>query len=297
MDMRDTWRGIKRRITEAFYSLSDTPTAYTGRVIGNVKRWSSGWSKPTHDWSKPDYEYWREAAWARVDGLDLSGLLIRPVVEKLAAWTLGRAPEWKLDAENSMEALAEWWSEWHNDILKAWQDALGEGDAYVLIHVDATLALLPPESMEIIVDETDYTKIVGYRSTQVIPHPSDTKSMQITDEWREDGFSREVKVDGVIIETTEWPNPIPGLIPVVHIANRALSNQTYGHPECEALVPLFHKYGEVLDAAIEGNVLQGRPTPTLTFETVQDLEAFDTDNAVTETQQLPDGRTPDGEDL
>ena len=291
MAMRDTWRRLKRRITEAFYSLSDTPVSYTGRVIGNVKRWSSGWSTPTHDWSKPDYSYWREAAWARVDGLDLSGLLIRPVVEKIAAWTLGRAPEWKFESETAMEALAEWWNEWHDTILKGWLDALGEGDAYILVHVDATLAILPPESMEVIVADDDYSRIVGYRSTQLLPHPSDTSKMQIVDEWREDGFSRIVTIDGVIKETTAWPNPIPGLIPVVHIANRPLSNQTFGHPECEALVPLFHKYGEVLDAAIEGNVLQGRPTPTLTFETVQDLESFDEDNAVTETQQLPDGRS------
>ena len=291
MAMRDTWRRVRRRITEAFYALSNTPTSYTGRVVGNVKRWSSGWSTPTHDWSKPDYSYWREAAWARVDGLDLSGLLIRPVVEKVAAWTLGRAPEWMLENEKSMEALAEWWGEQHDTILKGWLDALGEGDSYVLIHVDATLAILPPESMEIIVDETDFTRIIGYRSTQNIPHPSDKKTMQIVDEWREDGFSRETKIDGVVVEMQEWPNPVPGLIPVVHIANRPLSNQTFGHPECEALVPLFHKYGEVLDAAIEGNVLQGRPTPTLTFETVQDLESFDDDNATTETQVLPDGRS------
>ena len=291
MDIRNTWRRLKTRITEAYYSLQSRPNSYTGRVIGNVQRWTSAWSTPTHDWSKPDYNYWREAAWARAEGLDLSGLLIRPVVEKIAAWTLGRAPSWKLDAEKSVTALTEWWTEWHDIILKAWVDALNEGDAYLLIHTDATLAILPPESMEVIVDEEDFSRIVGYRSTQVLPHPSNESKMWIEDEWREDGFSRLIKVDGVITKTQDWPNPIPGLIPVIHIANRPLSNQTFGHPECEALVPLFHKYGEVLDAAIEGNVLQGRPTPVLTFETVQDLEAFDNDNATTESQVLQDGRT------
>ena len=125
----------------------------------------------------------------------------------------------------------------------------------------------------------------------MLPHPSDESRMWIEDEWREDGFQRTVKIDGVITDFKTWPNPVPGLLPVIHISNRPLSNQTFGHPECEGLVSLLHKYGEVLDAAIEGNVLQGRPTPVLTFETVQDLEAFDTANAVTETQQLPDGRT------
>jgi hypothetical protein len=196
-----------------------------------------------------------------------------------------------MEQENATAALAEWWGDWHDIILKAWNDALNEGDAYILFHTDASLAILPPESMEVIVSDDDYSKIVGYRSTQVLPHPSEESKMWIEDEWREDGFQRTTKVDGIIKSVQEWPNPVPGLIPVVHIANRPLSNQTFGHPECEALVPLFHKYGEVLDAAIEGNVLQGRPTPTLTFETVQDLEAFDTDNAFTETQQLSDGRT------
>ena len=291
MGIISSFQHLKQRITEAFYSLSDTPAAYTGRVIGNVQRWTSSWNTPTHDWSKPDYAYWREAIWARIDGLDLSGLLIRPVVEKVAAWTLGRAPTWKLDNDKAMDALAEWWNDWHHIILKAWNDALSEGDAYVLIHTDATLAILPPESIEVIVSPDDYTKIVGYRSTQVLPHPSDESRMWIEDEWREDGFQRTVKIDGVITDFQVWPNPVPGMLPVIHISNRPLSNQTFGHPECEGLVSLLHKYGEVLDAAIEGNVLQGRPTPVLTFETVQDLEAFDIANAMTETQQLPDGRT------
>lgn len=291
MGIINSFQHLKRRITEAFYSLSDTPTAYTGRVIGNVQRWTSSWNTPTHDWSKPDYKYWREAIWARIDGLDLSGLLIRPVVEKVAAWTLGRAPDWKLENEGAMEALGEWWNDWHHIILKAWNDALNEGDAYILVHVDATLAILPPESISVIVSPEDYTQITGYRSTQVLPHPEDESRMWIEDEWREDGFQRTVKIDGVITDFQVWPNPVPGMLPVIHISNRPLSNQTFGHPECEALVSLLHKYGEVLDAAIEGNVLQGRPTPVLTFETVQDLEAFDTANAFTETQQLPDGRT------
>lgn len=282
---------IKNRIVESFFSLSNTPAAYTGRVIGNVKRWTSSYSTPTYDWSRPDYTYWREAAWARVDGLDLSGLLIRPVVEKVSAWTLGRSPQWKLESEGAQEALNEWWTEEHSKVLGAWDDALNEGDAFILVHTDSTLGILPPESVEVIVAEDNFSEIVGYRSTQVLPHPQENKKMWIEDEWRQDGFQRTTKVDGVITDFKVWENPVPGLIPIVHISNRPLSNQTFGHPECEALVPLLHKYGEVLDASIEGNVLQGRPTPVLTFETVQDLEAFDEANAVTVTQQLPDGRT------
>jgi hypothetical protein len=82
-----------------------------------------------------------------------------------------------------------------------------------------------------------------------------------------------------------------GIIPIIHISNQPGDGERFGHPEAEAMVDLFHRYGQVFEAAIEGNILQGRPTPVLSFKSVQDLNAFWRRYGHRENHTLPDGTT------
>lgn len=275
------------RITELFATSSDA--IYT-RVRSVTRRWRSSFRQPINSWSRADYQYWRRAYYAQVTGLELSGLLIKPIVSKLASWTLGRAPRWKLDSETSQEALADWWDDNHPDILRAWRGALTEADAFLVINSDLSVTLLPPDCVDPIVADDDYGNVIGWRVTQVMAHPGTTRRMTVVDEYYADRRVHRVEIDGVTTQQQEYPNLL-GRLPIVHIANAPSTGETFGHAEAEGLLPLLHKYGEVMEAAIEGNVLQGRPTPVLTFETVQDLEKFDEENASYENQELPNGTT------
>jgi hypothetical protein len=87
-----------------------------------------------------------------------------------------------------------------------------------------------------------------------------------------------------------WPNLI-GRLPIVHIPNQKQSGEGFGHPEAEALVTAVQRYGATLEAALDGNQLQGRPTPVLKFETVDGYNQFLSDFATSSNQTLPDGTT------
>lgn len=273
------------RITEYLSQFSDTVTTTVRRV---TRRFVSSYRPPTNDWARSDYDFWRRAYYGRARGLEISGLLVRPLVSKVAAWSLGRAPRWKLESEASQEALTDWWNKNHPDILKCWRGALKLGDGFIVINSDLSVTLLRPDCVDPIVAEDDYSMIIGWRVTQTMQHPETTKRMVTVDEYYIDRRVHRVEVDGLTTQTQTYPNLL-GMLPIVAIPNQADDGETFGHAEAEALLSLLHRYGEVIDAAIEGNVLQGRPTPVLLFETVDDLDKFDEENATFETQTLPNG--------
>lgn len=275
------------RITE-FFSL--TSNDIIARVRTYTRRWKSSFRNPTHDWGRADYNYYRRLYYGRVTGLELSGLLVKPIVSKLSAWTLGRAPRWKLDSETSQQALTDWWADAHPEVLRAWRGALKQADSFVVVNSDLSLTLLPPDSVDPIVAEDDYANVIGWRVTQVLAHPETTARMTVIDEYYADKRIHRVEVNGIRTQETTYPNLL-GRIQLVHIANQVDTGETFGHAEAEGLLPLLHRYGEVMDAAVEGNITQGRPTPVITFEEKPDLEDFWARYGTNETRTLPDGTT------
>jgi hypothetical protein len=253
-------------------------------------RLRSSWWQPSNDWSRSDYDYWRRAYYCRVRGLEISGLFIRPLVSKIAGWTLGRAPNFKLESEASREALDNWWDTHHSRILKAFKAALKQGDAFLVVNSDLSLTLVRPDAVDPIVAEDDYTLVIGWRVWQVLQHPERFDRMSIVDEYYADRRVHRVERNGVPIQEITYPNLI-GRMPIIHIANQPDEGETFGHAEAEALIEVLHRYGEIFEAAIEGNKLQGRPTPVISFESVADLDRFWADYATATNQTLPDGRT------
>lgn len=159
------------RIQEFFSLASD---AIVTRVRSTTRRWRSSFRQPTNNWGRPDYSYFERLYRGHVTGLELSGLLVKPIVSKLSAWTLGRAPRWKLDNELAQQALSDWWADWHPTVLRGWRGALKGGDAFAVVNSDISITLLPPDSVDPIVDEMDYGNIIGWRVTQVLMHPETT---------------------------------------------------------------------------------------------------------------------------
>src|SRR5690606_16138064 len=167
--------------------------------------------------------------------------------------------------------------------------ALKQGDAFVVVNADLSLTLVQPDTVDPIVADDDYSRIVGWRITQVIDHPTETaRRMTITDEYYADRRVQRIEMPGMATQETTYPNLL-GRLPVVHLANGTQDGEVFGHAEAEGALEILHRYGEVFEAAIEGNITQGRPTPVLNFETQADLDKFWNTYGATETQTLPDG--------
>lgn len=278
---------IRQRITELFTTASNVVSRQVRTV---TTRWRSAFRQPTNDWGRSDYLFWRKAFYCRARGLEISGLFIKPLISKISSWTLGRPPQWKLESEASQEALDNWWDKNHARVLKAFRSSLKQGDNFLVVNSDLSTTLLPPDTVDPIVAEDDYANIVGWRVTQVHQHPERTDRMTIIDEYYVDRRIHRIERNAVTTQEITYPNLL-GRLPIVHIANGADDGETFGHAEAEAIVEVLHRYGEIFEAAIEGNKLQGRPTPVLQFESVADLDKFWSLYGTTANQTLPNGQT------
>lgn len=271
---------------------SSNAISHTLRVasVTWARRVRSALMQPTKDLGRPDYDWWRRAFYCRVQGLELSGLFLRPLVSKVSSWTLGMGLDWKTTNEATQTALNDWFGAHLPDLLQAMRASLKQGDSFAVINADLSVTLLPPDTVDPIVAEDDYSNIIGWRVTQVLAHPETlARRMTITDEYFIDQRIHTVVIDGRQTTTT-YPNLL-GRLPIVHIANAKDEGDTFGHPEAEALVELLLRYNTTLEAAIDGNERQGRPTPVMSFERVADLDKFWSDYGVRESRTLPDGTT------
>jgi hypothetical protein len=264
-------------------------TRHVMRVVSSRLRRSS--FSPTKDIGRTDYAFWDKARRGKAAGLEISGLFIKPLASKIAAWTLGRKPNWKTDDAPSQEALSNWWAEHHAGVLRAWREALALGDHFVVINADLSLTALSPDVVDPIVSEDDYSQIVGWRITEVYEHPDrPADRMVIVDEYTATERVRTITKNGAAQSVEHFPNMI-GLVPVIHIPNIGGSDEVFGRPEGEALIPALQKYGDVLNSGIDGVIRQGHSTPTIHFDDPSALDKFWALYGHQSTQTLEDGTT------
>lgn len=268
---------------------------------------------PTRDSSTADYRFWDKARRGKARGLEISGLLLKPLGSKAAAWVMGDPPHWSAD-DPAGAALDAWWARSHSEILRGYEEALNLGDAYLVINADLSVTVLPPSVVEPLLDGAG--QVAGWRiseSTDLTPAHQERVSfpsrvafgnvwgegkkiqpagaVKIVDEYTAAGRVRRIKRGGVVVSTERWDNLI-GRVPVIHIANRYGADEFYGRPEGDALIPTLQRYGDVIDAAIRGNIRQGRPTPVIErMGTAEQVKKFWETFGRRETHTLPDGST------
>ena len=284
---------MRNPITAAYRATSKIISELLGRTHTVYRRTITRYNAPRRDTSSPDYAYWDRARRAAVLGLEISGLLLKAVTNKIASWAFGKPPQIKAESPETTESLNKWMYTNHPDLLKAYKGSLDLGDSYFIINADLSVTLIPPDAITRIVAKEDFSVLLGYRITEKHPHPTERGIWQtIEDIYTAEQRTRTIWQNGVMMYTPQiYPNRIGGIIPIVHIPNNRSVGEYYGRPELQATVELLQQYGEVLASAIEGNIRMGRPTPNIDFKDIEALDDFMENNATSVSRTLPDGST------
>lgn len=230
----------------------------------------------TVDVSWSDYAWWDKTRRGKTRGFELSGLFLKPLGSKVASWVLGQRPLWQTTSARATTALNDWWRQWHPSILRAFNEAVDLADCYLVLNGDLSMTVVPPHMVSPLVDPNDFSQPIGWKVSMTTPDPNNSSVTQTVEDYFTAKYRRRIikSMSGSTISDITYPNPT-GRIPVIHIANRKGVDEFYGRPEGEALVNALLRYGDVLDAALKGNIRQGRPTPVIEkMGTAAQVQAF-----------------------
>lgn len=219
---------------------------------------------PNMDYGKTNYAFWDKARHGLIPDMELSGTLLKPLSSKITSYVLGRIPRFVMQDEYTTQYVSKWIKANWGKIQKTYQEARMLGDSYIVVNADRSITPLAPDSVFPIVSDIDYSLIVGWQVDLTYPHPTDPlRAMTISDEFYTNSRRRtRTPFDGKPKQEDIYPNLIRTL-PLVHISANNTANELYGRPDGQALRPLLYRYDLVLAAALEGNIRQGRPTPTI----------------------------------
>jgi hypothetical protein len=264
--------GFLRTLGESFMRSSEKRKGLPGQgivseIVGRVSSLSTYWTNrwrvtPTIDRTQIDAAFWDRTRRGLTPGLELSAPLLNPIYSKIAAWSLGQAPTFKFENDATQEAFDKWLEDNHAALLETMEESLALGTPYLLINADLSVTILPPDVVDPIVDPNDYSRFIGYRVTEVFPHPENPADvMRITDDYYADERVVTIYHRGKPKEK-RYKNLL-GRLPIIPIPNKKGLNEAFGRPEAEALLTIMYEYNDVMKYAITGNKNQGRPTPVI----------------------------------
>lgn len=261
--------------------------------------WHDLSTRPTKDPGTTDYNFWDAARMGRAQGMSRSGLFLKALCSKKAAWVMGKQPMVRCDTVPDAEReLWGWLNTHYADVVMSAEESYNLGDYYLVVNGDLSLTVIPPQVVKPLVDEADYSRFLGWRISETYENPTSiSDKMTVTDEYTATERVRTVQRNGVNVSVQRFRSPI-GMIPVIHVPNKKKATEFFGHAEGEAALTALQNYDEVLDNALVGNRKQGRPTPV--FEkmgTADNIKAFWNQFGTTRTQTLPDGTTETYDEL
>lgn len=266
-------------------------------TVGEVDLWSvrNTAAPKTIDETRPDYEFWDKFRRGKALGYKIGALFAKPTADILSSWEMGQGFIAKLeqdkqiktddgtdsstdDAEYTNTKLADFLNQNHALMVEIEKDKLALGDQFVIVNPDASLSVAPPNTVKIARDPLDYRTVLAYTIT------TKTGDFTIEDQYRADGRTVTISKGGAQ-NVFEYENLI-GEIPVVHFANERSSNEMYGHPVYEALLPLCEEYDDTCYKMIDGAKLMGNPVPSI--EGLEDLSQVENVNDTQEDDEYTD---------
>jgi hypothetical protein len=276
--------------------LDDTAPTSVQEQIGSQRRFLFRFRSPWDRWKDinlADYKFWDKARRGKAQGLELSGLFLRALSSKISSWAIGKTPLWHTQNSTATQSLIQWWNLQQSKIVLAYQEALDLADCYLVFNGDSSLTVVSPDFVDKIREEGNPANIIGYRITTTYTDELNEKNTvtYINEYYANYRYERRERFSGTPFFERTYRNPM-GRIPVIHIRNRFGADEENGRPLGEPLLPLLIRYGDVFDAALKGNIRQGRPTPTINkMGTAAQVDEFWERYGSTEVRHNPDGST------
>jgi len=271
--------------------LGGVPEAQTAYGLGRA----TAIQPVSADYGRISYEGYEKLYHGRLPNYELGGLFVKSIVRHIANFTLGRGVTLRVDEpplvtqgadgqtiegpSHTNQLLARWSAARQRDLLQIAIECLKLGDHYTAIDDDGTLVHIPPTAVDVQLDG------YGRRPAAIRIHARrvelagnnqpveyiyrDTRTAERRVVERRSVRSRDIPSSWQPI--SDEPNLI-GRIDVVHWANERGPSDVYGLPEAYALLTLLRRYDDLLNWAITGNKLMGRPTPV--FEGIKDVAQF-----------------------
>lgn len=254
---------------------------------------------PSLDLARPDYSFFDRAGRGNVKGLELSGLLLKPLASRITEWVAGRPPTWIMDDnEGDQKFLNDWWEANHTDVLRCVEESVRLGSSYMVVNPDLSTTIIPPNIVLPLQDDRDLSVFNGWKVVETYQRidtagmgamSSMLDSMQKVYEYTASArFITNVR-NGVPGRRHRFANPL-GYPTIIHVPNIRSSDEMFGRPDAEPIIQALFQYNEALSAAIRGNIRQGRPTPVV--ENIPDaatMKLFWDTYGRLETVKYPDG--------
>jgi hypothetical protein len=252
--------GIRQRIGEIISGSAAQGRQLVSEIIGRVSYVVTGsaiskW-KRADDRTQANYEWYDNLRRGKLDTYKLGALFVKPMIEHITSWALGGGFKALTESEPTNEALADFVDDHLYDLIVFVQEGMGLGDAYLIVNADGTLSAVPASQVEIETDKLDYRRVLAYTITSV------QEGGTIIDRYALEGRTITIKRTNMADEVLTFPL-VAGRLPVVHLPYLRSTNEVYGHPFHEALVPLFAEYDDVLTNSLMGVKTMSNPIPTI----------------------------------
>lgn len=216
------------------------------------------------DFSRPDYAFWDHLRRNKKAGYYLSSLYLQRIERIFSAWVFGSGFEITTNSSNEYtnNALAEFLRDVSTSDLNSallvtvFEDSLGLGDQFVIINSDLSLSVASPNTVTVNYKQYSDSE---WESVEV---KTKIDNAEIIDTYYNDRRTYVIKKNNEILKSETYDNLL-GYIPIIHVTYGKGTNERFGHPIHEPLLPLLDLVNDVLMKQVDGVRLLGNPILSL----------------------------------
>jgi len=210
------------------------------------------------DYTRPDYSFWDLLRRGKKSGYFLSSLYLKRIERIFSAWVFGSGFEITTGNDYTDGELSKFLRDISTSDLNSallvtvFEDSLGLGDQFVIINADLSLSVPSPNTVTINFNRYE-DKL--WDSVEI---KTRIDGKEIIDTYYNDHRTYQIKYNNEILESRTYDNLL-GYIPIIHVTYSKGTNERFGHPIHEPLLPLLDLVNDVLMKQVDGVRLLGNP--------------------------------------